>query len=71
MGRENWQIGETSWCRLYLGGQKENETEGFGTLGIALLAAIILVYLMVSLYMIVLHIPFVVLSIFCRLLEHY
>jgi multidrug efflux pump subunit AcrB len=34
-----------------LGGTKENETEGFGTLGIALLAAIILVYLvMVSLY---------------------
>jgi multidrug efflux pump subunit AcrB len=32
-------------------GTKENETEGFGTLGIALLAAIILVYLvMVSLY---------------------
>jgi HAE1 family hydrophobic/amphiphilic exporter-1 len=44
-------VGETSWCRLYLGGTKENETEGFGTLGIALLAAIILVYLvMVSLY---------------------
>ena len=43
------------------GGQKENETEGFGTLGIALLAAIILVYLvMVSLYDSFAH-PFVVL----------
>lgn len=43
------------------GGQKENETEGFGTLGIALLAAIILVYLvMVSLYDSFVH-PFVVL----------
>ena len=43
------------------GGQKENETEGFGTLGVALLAAIILVYLvMVSLYDSFVH-PFVVL----------
>lgn len=43
------------------GGQKENETEGFGTLGIALLAAIILVYLiMVGLYDSFAH-PFVVL----------
>jgi HAE1 family hydrophobic/amphiphilic exporter-1 len=43
------------------GGQKENETEGFGTLGISLLAAIILVYLvMVGLYDSFVH-PFVVL----------
>ncbi|MES2240236.1 MAG: efflux RND transporter permease subunit [Bacteroidota bacterium] len=43
------------------GGQKENETEGFGTLGISLLAAIILVYLvMVGLYDSFIH-PFVVL----------
>jgi HAE1 family hydrophobic/amphiphilic exporter-1 len=42
-----------------LGGDQENQSEGFGTLGIALLAAIILVYLvMVGLYDI--H-PFVVL----------
>ena len=43
------------------GGQKENETEGFGTLGIAMLAAIILVYLvMVALYNSFVY-PFVVL----------
>ncbi|UOK43373.1 MULTISPECIES: efflux RND transporter permease subunit [Flavobacterium] len=43
------------------GGQQENQDEGFGTLGIALLAAIILVYLvMVSLYDSFVH-PFVVL----------
>ncbi|WP_029271589.1 efflux RND transporter permease subunit [Flavobacterium sp. KJJ] len=43
------------------GGDQENQSEGFGTLGIALLAAIILVYLvMVSLYDSFVH-PFVVL----------
>ncbi|KFF19326.1 efflux RND transporter permease subunit [Flavobacterium hydatis] len=43
------------------GGDMENQSEGFGTLGIALLAAIILVYLvMVSLYDSFVH-PFVVL----------
>ena len=43
------------------GGDQENQSEGFGTLGIALLAAIILVYLvMVSLYDSFAH-PFVVL----------
>jgi hydrophobe/amphiphile efflux-1 (HAE1) family protein len=43
------------------GGDQENQSEGFGTLGIALLAAIILVYLvMVGLYDSFIH-PFVVL----------
>ncbi len=43
------------------GGDQENQSEGFGTLGFALLAAIILVYLvMVSLYDSFIH-PFVVL----------
>ncbi len=43
------------------GGDEENQSEGFGTLGISLLAAIILVYLvMVSLYDSFVH-PFVVL----------
>ncbi|WP_348823767.1 efflux RND transporter permease subunit [Flavobacterium aestuarii] len=43
------------------GGDQENQSEGFGTLGIALLAAIILVYLvMVGLYDSFMH-PFVVL----------
>lgn len=43
------------------GGDQENQSEGFGTLGVALLAAIILVYLvMVSLYDSFIH-PFVVL----------
>lgn len=43
------------------GGDQENQSEGFGTLGIALLAAIVLVYLvMVSLYDSFVH-PFVVL----------
>ncbi len=43
------------------GGDQENQSEGFGTLGIALLAAIILVYLvMVGLYDSFVH-PFVVL----------
>jgi len=43
------------------GGDQENQSEGFGTLGVALLAAIILVYLvMVSLYDSFVH-PFVVL----------
>ncbi len=43
------------------GGDQENQSEGFGTLGIALLAAIILVYLvMVALYDSFVH-PFVVL----------
>jgi HAE1 family hydrophobic/amphiphilic exporter-1 len=43
------------------GGDQENQSEGFGTLGISLLAAIILVYLvMVSLYDSFVH-PFVVL----------
>lgn len=43
------------------GGDRENQSEGFGTLGIALLAAIILVYLvMVGLYDSFVH-PFVVL----------
>jgi len=43
------------------GGDMENQSEGFGTLGVALLAAIILVYLvMVSLYDSFVH-PFVVL----------
>jgi HAE1 family hydrophobic/amphiphilic exporter-1 len=43
------------------GGDQENQSEGFGTLGFALLAAIILVYLvMVSLYDSFVH-PFVVL----------
>lgn len=43
------------------GGDEENQSEGFGTLGIALLAAIILVYLvMVALYDNYMH-PFVVL----------
>jgi HAE1 family hydrophobic/amphiphilic exporter-1 len=36
------------------GGDQENQSEGFGTLGFALLAAIILVYLVMVDYMIVL-----------------
>ena len=43
------------------GGDMENQSEGFGTLGVALLAAIILVYLvMVALYNSFVY-PFVVL----------
>jgi HAE1 family hydrophobic/amphiphilic exporter-1 len=45
----------------YIWGDQENQSEGFGTLGFALLAAIILVYLvMVGLYDSFAH-PFVVL----------
>jgi HAE1 family hydrophobic/amphiphilic exporter-1 len=54
----------------YIWGQKENETEGFGTLGIALLAAILVYLVMVSLYDSFAH-PFVVLFVRFRLLEHY
>lgn len=47
----SWMAKQTCRCRLYLSGDMENQQEGFGTLGIALLAAIVLVYLvMVSLY---------------------
>jgi multidrug efflux pump subunit AcrB len=36
------------WSELHLGGDQENQSEGFGTLGFALLAAIILVYLVMD-----------------------
>jgi HAE1 family hydrophobic/amphiphilic exporter-1 len=55
------KLEKTCRCKLYLGGDQENQSEGFGTLGIALLAAIVLVYLvMVGLYDSFAH-PFVVL----------
>jgi multidrug efflux pump subunit AcrB len=51
MARKTRQARKTYRRKLHLGGDQENQSEGFGTLGIALLAAIILVYLvMVGLY---------------------
>jgi HAE1 family hydrophobic/amphiphilic exporter-1 len=50
MGRKIDKLEKPVGVDIHLG-TEENKTEGFGTLGIALLAAIILVYLvMVSLY---------------------
>jgi len=63
---EEWEaafqdIGRPTGVNYVWGGDKERQSEGFGTLGIAMLAAIILVYLvMVSLYDSFVH-PFVVL----------
>lgn len=63
---QNWeakfsQIRRPAGVDYTWGGDLENQTEGFGTLGIALLAAIILVYLvMVALYSSFIY-PFVVL----------
>ena len=55
------QLKKPTGVNYIWGGDQENQSEGFGTLGIALLAAIILVYLvMVSLYDSFVH-PFVVL----------
>ena len=55
------QIKKPTGVNYIWGGDQENQSEGFGTLGIALLAAIILVYLvMVGLYDSFVH-PFVVL----------
>ncbi|OAB28629.1 hydrophobic/amphiphilic exporter-1, HAE1 family [Flavobacterium fryxellicola] len=55
------QLKKPTGVNYIFGGDQENQSEGFGTLGIALLAAIILVYLvMVSLYDSFVH-PFVVL----------
>ena len=55
------QIEKPTGVNYIWGGDQENQSEGFGTLGIALLAAIILVYLvMVGLYDSFVH-PFVVL----------
>ena len=63
---DEWQIAfdkieRPTGVNYVWGGDKERQSEGFGTLGIAMLAAIILVYLvMVSLYDSFIH-PFVVL----------
>ncbi len=63
---QQWQakidkLDKPTGVNYILGGDQENQSEGFGTLGIALLAAIILVYLvMVGLYDSFVH-PFVVL----------
>jgi HAE1 family hydrophobic/amphiphilic exporter-1 len=43
MARKTRQARKTYGRKLHLGGDQENQSEGFGTLGIALLAAIILV----------------------------
>jgi HAE1 family hydrophobic/amphiphilic exporter-1 len=44
------KLEKTCRCKIF-GGDQENQSEGFGTLGIALLAAIVLVYLVMVSFM--------------------